>query len=229
MKTVCHVLALLLIAAAPVVAQTSTPSLPTPPPTPSPVTPFLDVYGGATISFMRPGADLDRTLLPGGQVAINVSPFNNRDGALSRLGFAVDFSASRHTPSLDDALVPSTKVRVTQATFLAGPTFTTFRRGRVTSNFRALFGVARMRSTFPSDMDQVGIAPGLPPSSIGVFEDEDAFAASIGSAWDIKVSRAVAVRINQGSLITRFGGKTQFSPRLSTGIVFRWYGNDTRH
>jgi hypothetical protein len=176
---------------------------------------------------MDPGADLDRTRLPGAQVALNISPFSTRDGLVSRLGFAVEVAGSRQTRTLDDALVPSTKVRLTETTLLAGPTFTTFRRGRVTSNFRALFGVARLRSTFPSDLDQAGIAPGQAPSSIGVFEDEDAFAASIGSAWDIRLNRAFAVRINSGMLLTRFGGETQLSQRVSTGIVFRWFGNDT--
>jgi hypothetical protein len=59
------------------------------------------------------------------------------------------------------------------------------RRGRVTAQFRGLLGVARLRSAFPSDLDveQAGLAPGQAPSSIGVFEDESAFAASIGSAW----------------------------------------------
>jgi hypothetical protein len=204
---------------APVPTATSTPSASV-----ASRRPLIEVYGGGAISFMRLGEDLDRIVQPGAQVSLNVSPFGHRDTWLWRLGFAVEAGGVRYTPTLDDAIVPDTKVRLTQATLLAGPTFMTFRRGRVTSQFRPLFGVARMRSEFPSDIDQIGIAPGQLPSSIGVFEDEAAFAASLGSAWDIRITRAFAVRINQGSLITRFGGKTQFSQRVSTGIVFRWYG-----
>lgn len=229
MKAVFHALAILLIAAVPAVAQ-SIPQTPSTAPTPNaaPQTPFLEVFGGGSISFMKPGEDLGRTWQPGAQVSVNVSPFADSDGWTRRLGFSVEASGVRHTTSLDDALVPSAQVRFTQATVLAGPTFVTMRRGRLTSQFRPLFGVTRMRTTFPSDVDQPGIAPGQLPSSIGVFEDEDSIAASIGSAWDIRITRAVAVRINQGALITRFGGKTQITQRVTTGIVFRWYGSDTR-
>jgi hypothetical protein len=226
MKAVFYILAILFTMAAPAAAQVATPA---PPPTSTaPQTPMVELYGGGTISFMRPGLDLDRTILPGAQVALNVSPFASSDSWLSRMGFAVEVNGARYDVTLDDALVPSTKVRLTQASVLGGPTFVTMRRGRLTSQLRPLFGVARMRTTFPADLDQPGIAPGQPPSSIGVFEDEDSIAASIGSAWDIRITRAVAVRINQGSMITRFGGKTQMSMRMSTGIAFRWYGSDTR-
>lgn len=224
MKAVFPILALLCMAAAPAAAQIAPPE---PPTKTAPQTPLVEVYGGGGISFMKPGSDLDRTIQPGAQVSLNVSPFANSDSWTSRLGFAVEVGGTRRTTSLDSALVPSTQVRLTEGTVLAGPTFVTMRRGRLTSQFRPLFGVARLRSTFPTDLDQAGIAPGQPPSSIGVFEDEDSFAASIGSAWDIRLTRAFAVRINQGALITRFGGKTQFSQRVSTGIVFRWYGSDT--
>lgn len=228
MKAVFPILAILFIAAAPAAAQVASPVPSTDHAPQAPQTPFLEVFGGGSISFMKPGEDLGRTWQPGAQVSVNISPFANSDSWTRRLGFTVEAGGVRHTTSLDDALVPSAQVRLTQATVLAGPTFVTMRRGRLTSQFRPLFGVARQRSTFPSDVDQPGIAPGLLPSSIGVFEDEDSLAASIGSAWDIRITRAVAVRINQGSLITRFGGKTQMSMRVSTGIVFRWYGSDTQ-
>jgi hypothetical protein len=235
MKSLCLVLAMMglsAIAAAPAAAQVAPPA-PAAASAPAPQKPWLEVYGGGAILFARPGSDLDRTLQPGAQVSLNVSPFVEREGWMSRLGFAVEVGGTRRTSTLDDALVPSAKVQLTETTLLAGPTFATLRRGRVTAQFRGLLGVARLRSTFPSDaesesdLNQAGIAPGQVPSSIGVFEDESAFAASIGSAWDIRVTRALAVRINQGSLITRFGSKTQFSPRVSTGIVFRWYGSQT--
>jgi hypothetical protein len=223
MKVLFHSLTILFLIAAPAAAQIASPA---PAANPGPLMPRVDIFGGANLSFMKPGTDLDTTRLPGLQVSLNVSPFTG-DSWLSRLGFAVEIAGARQTRSLDDALVPSAKVRVTEATILAGPTFRTLNRGRLTSQFRALFGVTRLRTTFPSDVDQPGIGPGQLPSSIGVFEDEDALSAFIGSNVDIRISRAIAVRINSGALITRFGGETQISQRVSTGLVFRWYGSDT--
>jgi hypothetical protein len=229
MRALFHTVAILFLTVVPAAAQVAAPT-PTPAPPPSesltPKRPLIEVYGGGAFSFMRPGADLGRVFEPGAQVALNVSPFGRRDSWMWRLGFAVEAGGVRDTPTLDDSLVPNTKVRLTETTFLAGPTFMTFRRGRVTSQLRPLIGIARLRSEFPSDVDQFNIAPGQLPSSIGVFEDETAFAVSLGSAWDIRITRALAVRINQGGLITRFGGKTQYSQRVSTGIVFRWFGHD---
>jgi hypothetical protein len=231
MKSFVRTLAILslVITAAPAAAQVATPQPQTPQSPQSPKSPRIEVYGGGTFLFLRPGADLGRIFQPGGQVSLNVSPFVDSDSWLRRLGFSVEGGGTRSTSTLDDTSVPSTKVRLTERTFLAGPTFSTMHFGRVTSQFRALFGVARLTSTFPTDIDQADIAPGQLPSSIGVFQDETAFATSIGSAWDIRLTRALALRINQGTLITRFDSKTQFSPRISTGIVFRWYGNQTQH
>jgi hypothetical protein len=150
MRALFHTVAILFIpllfnTAAPAAAQVvappaaPVPTAPVPTATSTPSAsvasrrPLIEVYGGGAISFMRPGEDLDRIVQPGAQVSLNVSPFGHRDPWLWRLGFAVEAGGVRYTPTLDDAIVPDTKVRLTQATLLAGPTFMTFRRGRVTS------------------------------------------------------------------------------------------------
>jgi hypothetical protein len=178
---------------------------------------------------VRPGTDLDRAGLAGAQAAFTIHPFSG-DGFRSRLGFAAEYLAARRTPELDDVRLPGTdvqlpgtKVRFTEQAFLAGPTVRMIRRERFSSQLRVLVGVARLETSFPSDLTQAGIAPGDTPSSIGVFGNDTALAASIGSAWEIRVSRVMAVRVNPSLLITRFHDDTQFGQRLSTGLVFRWY------
>jgi hypothetical protein len=192
-----------------------------------PAPPHLDVFGGLMLLRLTPGSDLDRAGVPGWQAALTVYPFGG-DRWVSRLGFAAEVVGAQRTPALDDAQVPGAKVQLTENTFLFGPTLRLVRRERFSSNLRVLVGVARLRTGFPSDLAQDGIAPGETPGGIGVFEDDNAFAASVGSAWEIRVSRVVAVRLSPSMLITRFHGETQLAQRFSTGLVFRWYRHDER-
>jgi hypothetical protein len=187
--------------------------------------PRIDIFGGLTLLRLVPGTDLDRTGLAGWQAALTMYPFKG-DRSVSRLGFAAEVVGAQRTPTLDDTQVPGTKVELTENTFLFGPTLRLIRRERFSSNLRMLLGVARLRTSFPADLTQAGIASGATPGSIGVFNDENVFAASVGSAWEIRVSRLVAVRVNPSLLITRFHGGTQLTQRFSTGLVFRWYGQD---
>jgi hypothetical protein len=181
----------------------------------------LDLFGGGTLLRMEPGADLDRTGLAGWQASVTFFPAMG-DGFASRFGVAGEFVQARRTPSLDDAQVPGTFVRLTERTFLAGPAIRLIRRQRLTSNLRVLFGVASLSTKFPDDRDQDGIAPGQEPASIGVFGDETVAAVGIGTAWEIRMAPGLALRVNPSALITRFAGQTQVGPRLTTGIVIRW-------
>jgi hypothetical protein len=95
--------------------------------------------------------------------------------------------------------------------------------GRFTSRARALFGVAHVSSEFPTDAINAGIAPGQTPQDIGIFEDETVFAAAFGTAWDVRLTRALAVRLNPTLMLTRFSGETQVTQRFSTGLVV-WFG-----
>jgi hypothetical protein len=181
----------------------------------------LDVFGGVTLLRMEPGPDLDRTGLAGWQASVSLFPFRG-DGFASRFGVAAELAQARRTPSLPDVLVPDTDVRLTQNTFVIGPAIRVVRRERLTTNFRVLVGVARVTATFPDDRIQDGILPGQSPASIGVFAEETTAAVAIGSAWDIRLASRMALRVNPSVLITRFGGQTQTTQRIATGIVFRW-------
>jgi hypothetical protein len=56
-----------------------------------------------------------------------------------------------------------------------------------------------------------------------IFEDETVFAAAFGTAWDVRLTRALAVRLNPTLMLTRFSGETQVTQRFSTGLVV-WFG-----
>jgi hypothetical protein len=173
----------------------------------------MDISGGLTLVRMAPGPDLDRAAMPGWHVSVSLYP-------LGRLGLTAEVAGARRTPTLDDASNPDAPVRLRQTSFLVGPSFRTLQFGRVSSRLRALFGVARLSAEFPSEAQAHGITPNQTPHDIGLFANETAFAAAFGSAWDIRLSRALALRLNPTLMVTRFGGGTQLSQRFSTGIVW---------
>jgi len=183
--------------------------------------PRFDLFGGVTLLRMKPGPDLARTGLAGWQAAVTLFPVAG-DGLVSRLGVAAEIVQARRTPSLDDVQVPGTSVQFIEHTFLVGPAFRIIRRERLTSNFRALFGVASLSTKFPGDHAQAGIARGEEPATIGVFANETVAAAGIGTAWEIRMTSRVALRVNPSVLLTRFADEIQVGPRLTTGIVVRW-------
>jgi hypothetical protein len=117
------------------------------------VTPPWDLAAGFALVRMEPGPSLDRTALPGWNVAFATFP-------LGRFGLAVEVARNGRTPAVGDALVPDTKVRLGQTSFLAGPAVRVIRARRLTTSFRALLGVARVTSELPSDLVQDGIVPG---------------------------------------------------------------------
>ncbi|HYZ87315.1 MAG TPA: hypothetical protein VE621_23070 [Bryobacteraceae bacterium] len=177
--------------------------------------PRLELSPGFNLVRLSPGPDMERTALPGWNMSATIFP-------TSRLGFTAEIGGARSTRSISDALIPDSRVRLNQTTFLAGPAVRLFRRDRFNSTFRAMFGVARGRSEFPSDEVPAGIISGQGPSSVGIFGDETVFASAIGSMWDIKLTDTIAWRIAPSFLFTRFGGETQITQRFSTGIVLRF-------
>lgn len=219
-KTVARAALILMMltsaASAQVVSEPTTP-VPSPSTVAAPDWPQFDIFGGLSLVRMSPGPDLDRAGLVGWSGSFAFHPTR-------RLGMIAEISGARRTPELEDALVADAPVRLRQTSFMAGPTFRMLSRGRFTARARALFGVSRLTSEFPSDQVIGGITPGQTPQDIGIFEDETAFAAAFGTAWDIQLSRAVALRLNPTLMLTRFNDETQVTQRFSTGLVV-WFGS----
>ena len=137
MRPTVHSVLVAIVVATPAWAQSvpaSPPSVATPS---SQVSPRLDASGGLTLARIEPGPDLDRQGLAGWHASIAVYPF-------SRLGVAAELAGARRTPSLEDTRVPDAQVRLNQRTFLVGPSVRIIRRNRLSTSFRALFGVARV-------------------------------------------------------------------------------------
>lgn len=111
-------------------------------------------------------------------------------------------------------------------TFMFGPRFSYRRHERFTPYFQALFGGAHASS--------VTISGCSGDPSCTPLGSETTFATMIGTGFDIKLSRHIALRLFEGDfLLTHF--KDPFSAsgdqgwqknaRFSTGIVFRFGGN----
>jgi hypothetical protein len=68
-------------------------------------------------------------------------------------------------------------------------------------------------------------ASGLTASAGGVSATENAFAMTLGTGVDVRVTPRFAVRVIQTDyLLSRLAGATQNNLRLSTGLVFRLAG-----
>ena len=87
-------------------------------------------------------------------------------------------------------------------TFLFGPQFSYRKQKRVTPFVHTLFGGIHAHNG----------------------RGETAFGMALGGGLDINAARHVAGRVIQADyLMSRFGGQTQNSARLSFGVVFQFY------
>lgn len=132
---------------------------------------------------------------------------------IGRIGISADVSGHYGRAAVSSNALGRPEVDIRQHTFLAGPAVRLFRRSRVSTSFRAMFGGARGTA---QDLASVR------PAALGLdLTDATKFAASFGSAIDITLSKRLAWRIQPNVLLTRFGSETQRNFRLFTGIVLR--------
>jgi hypothetical protein len=170
----------------------------------------VDVFGGYTLTPVKPADDFGRTALDGWNTSVTLypHPWLGISGDLAGFyGAARPANAAGGGSSAETSAPP---VRVRMYSFTAGPQIRLFRSRRLESSFKALFGGAR------------GQAP-----SISDGPDQAAFAALFGANFDVNLSRRLAVRFSPGLSVTPFGNnQTQHSFRFSIGPVFRFGGED---
>lgn len=161
----------------------------------------VDVFAGFSMANMRPPNESLRTTLNGWNGSVTVYKFN-------RLGFTADAAGQYGTTNT----AAYGTLNVHQHSLMAGPQIRLLARRRFETSFKALFGAAK----------------GHVPVSTGYPADDTAFAALIGSNFDINLSRRVAFRMSPGMFLTRYGNElasgTQKNLRLTAGLVFRLGG-----
>lgn len=160
----------------------------------------------------------------GGEVTIN---FNEHFGLTADL---TGFGASKATFTIPagDPLAPGGATITASGNmflYVFGPQFSA-RSEKINPYFHALFGGAH--STLYANA-YANCAPGLLCYGAGK-PSQDAFAMALGGGFDVRVSRAFAIRIGQFDyLLTRFTNRlatnNQNNFRYSAGVVFT-FGNN---
>lgn len=152
----------------------------------------VEVFGGYTVNRMKLQKELDATTMSGWNTSVTAYP-------TSRFGITADVAGSYAASHAD----PDTNV--SQYSFMAGPQFRLFRKERLETSIRALFGAARGR---------------IPEAG-----SQTTFAALFGSNFDINLNRKIALRFSPGIYLTQYAGLTQNNFRFSVGPVFRFGPN----
>lgn len=172
--------------------------------------PKVEVFGG--YSYLRADLGLDTNRdLRGWNASINYN-FNKI------LGLKADFSGH----NTDGALVynpftgASTKIDISNFTFLFGPQFSYRKNDKVVPFAHVLLGGSR-RKEFSGPID----IPGIPVFNFD--STNTAFTAAFGGGLDIKLTNRLAFRLFQADyLLTRFNGWTQNNLRVGTGLVVKF-------
>ena len=81
----------------------------------------------------------------------------------------------------------------------------------------------RVRALFGAAHGYVAEPDGLPTGSYTPYS-QTKFAASFGSAIDVKMNRRMSMRVSPAMYMTTFAGTTQQNFRLSVGPVFHLGG-----
>jgi len=162
----------------------------------------VDVFGGYSITRMRPQNESNQTTMNGWNTTMTAY-------TTKRLGVTADVAGFYGTAP--EALTGGSQVDIRHYSFMGGPQLRLFRSGRFSSSVRAVFGAA------------YGY---VPDSSYGVA-DQTRFAALVGSNFDVRVSGRLSMRFSPGMYITRFGDdQTQKNLRFSVGPVFHFGGEN---
>jgi hypothetical protein len=158
-----------------------------------------EVFVGYSLLRAEPDVDLD----PFGMNGVHIEVFH----AISeRWGPVLDVSG--HTGAVD---APPTaygvsRIEIGQFAFMAGIRRNGARWGPMRLAGRVLIGVSR--GTVETDVSQ------------SLWVEETAFAAALGGSLMLDVSDRITVRLIQPNfLMTTFGNETQWSQRVSSGLV----------
>jgi opacity protein-like surface antigen len=136
------------------------------------------------------------------------------------LGVKADFSGHYKNATFTNLFTgATTKVDVSDFTFLFGPQFSYRKNEKVVPFAHILLGGFRGSASAPP----FDIGPPDIPLIVDISSTNTAFAAAFGGGLDIKLTKGLAFRLVQADyLLSRFGGFTQNNLRIGTGLVVRF-------
>ncbi len=161
-----------------------------------------EVFIGYSYLNAKPNRDLDHFGLHGAHIEV-FYPVSRR------LGPVLDLSGHFGTVDVPPNIYGVSEVEISQFAITTGIRYNGFQWKRLRTALRALVGI----STGRVGMDL----------SSGLWIEETAFAAAFGGSIMLDLSDRVSLRLIQPNFfLTTFGGNTQFSQRISTGLVVKF-------
>jgi opacity protein-like surface antigen len=172
----------------------------------------IEVFGGYSL-LRADGSSGPTENLNGWNASVNYS--------LNKiLGLKADFSGHYGDTTLTNPFTgASTKIDISDFTFLFGPQFSYRKNEKVVPFAHVLMGGFRGRTSgAPFDIGAGGISVIVDPSST-----DTAFGAAFGGGLDIKLTKGLAFRLVQADyLLSRFSEETQNNLRIGTGLVIKF-------
>jgi hypothetical protein len=98
--------------------------------------------------------------------------------------------------------------------FMAGPSIRGPKNEHAALTFHALVGGSL--GTFDSALNA-----GLAPGTLGLFNNQVAFATALGGSLDLNRNARFSLRLSPDYLLTRFGGVSQNEFAISVGVLYR--------
>jgi len=162
----------------------------------------VQVFGGYAVTRMKSETQDTHATLNGWNTSLTTY-LNNR------FGLTADFAG--FYGDVKPGITNGDPVTTRQYSFMGGPQFRLFHTARFESSIRAVFGGAY----------------GYLPQDAYRDINQTTFAGLIGSNFDVKLSRRVAMRFSPGLYLTQFGtNQTQKNFRFSAGPVFEFGGGE---
>ncbi len=166
-----------------------------------------EVYGGAAFSHFRAGPNLVQGTNLGGFDVQGTRWLRRRLGVTGNVrGY---YGTQAVIPNSDHITGPF----VMEHLLLGGATFRAMENEHAAINFRALAGGGY------GNFDHA--LSGVPPNSLGLFNNGGTFATALGGSLDLNRSPRLALRISPDYILTRYGGFNQNEFAISVGILYR--------
>ncbi len=167
----------------------------------------FEVYGGGGYLRFRPGQYLQHNTEAAwnGGVTEWIRP---------KLGITGDVRGYYATANIPISDVQVFKPSISQYTFMGGPQYRFYQSQHWAWHAQVLAGIDH--GNFSTG------TRGFPADLVGVYNDGNKLAFSVGAAVDYNLGPALAVRLMPNYLLTNFGGEIQDNLGFTIGVVYRW-------
>ncbi len=167
----------------------------------------FEVYAGGGYLRFRPGHTLQHSTEAAWNAGIT-------EWIRPKLGITGDVRGYYSTAITDNFQYQVFKPSISQYTFMGGPQYRFYQSQHWDWNAQVLAGIAHGNSSTGTG--------GFPANDVGLYNDGNKLAVSVGAAVDYNLGPALAVRLMPNYLLTNFGSDFQENLGFTLGVVYRW-------